>query len=122
MVAQVFVETEKPGTVMVRAVASADKQDDARPVAGFFVRRRYHGDTFMLADWKEFSPRWMQFMGDVPTEWLDSIKAKFGEFPDHEDDEPQVQAPQMFSMGQAAKPQTATINYSNGKVKRSKVT
>lgn len=78
-VLRVQVETERPGIVKVRAKAAPGREMDARPVAGFFVRRRYEGDEFMINDWQEFSPRWMEFVDDPPPEWIEKIKAREGE-------------------------------------------
>ena len=78
MGASVKVETEieKPGTVMVRAVAHGEAINDGRPVAGFFVRRRYDGDRFLLASPDEFSPTWMRFEDTPPKEWDAVLKKK----------------------------------------------
>lgn len=116
MVSQVIVETEKPGIVRVRAIASPDKQMDARPVAGFFVRRRYHGDIFAIAKWEEFSTRWMEFVDQPPQEWIEKIQAKYGEIPELARAEQEEPEPKTFSMGELAKQPTATMNYSTGQV------
>lgn len=75
---QVVTETEKPGLVMVRAVATGERAKDGRPVAGFFVRRRYDGDRFMIAKPEEFSANWMRFEDQPPKEWVSIIKKRTG--------------------------------------------
>lgn len=127
-VLQVQVETERPGTVTVRAKAAPGREMDARPVAGFYVRRRYEGDTFKISDWKEFSPRWMEFVDDPPAEWLEKIKAREGEIElmaakaeEENSLSPREQVMrQMLSMAQVAAGggETQTINQSTGKVSR----
>lgn len=71
--AQVQTVTEKPGLVRVVAFASRDRKDDAKPIAGFFVRRRYAGSDFLLAKPEEFSPRWMRFVEAPPKEWIEPV-------------------------------------------------
>lgn len=73
------VETERPGIVTVRAITPHGKEGDARPVCGFFVRRRYPGDTFQINDWTEFSPKWMEFVDAPPEGWREKIEAKYHE-------------------------------------------
>lgn len=73
---QVQTEIEKPGFVMVCAIAHGERMNDGRPVAGFFVRRRYEGDRFMLADPSEFSPVWMRFEDPIPKEWEAPLKKR----------------------------------------------
>lgn len=73
------VETERPGIVTVRAICPAGKEGDARPVCGFFVRRRYPGDTFQINDWTEFSPVWMEFIDEPPAGWREKIDVKYKE-------------------------------------------
>lgn len=124
-VLKVQVETERDGIVRVRALAAPGREMDAKPVAGFFVRRRFEGDEFMLANWHEFSPRWMQFVDKPPQDWLDKINAR-------EQNNLQVQtrseaenaktpeqriAETMFSMASVMKDSDAgTINMASGKV------
>jgi hypothetical protein len=73
----VVTQIENPeGTVLVQAVAHADRMDDAHPIAGFYVRRRYHGDTFLIARPEDFSPIWMRFVNDPPKEWKDKLGAR----------------------------------------------
>ena len=72
------VETERPGIVTVRAKSAPGREMDARPIAGFFVRRRYEGEQFKISDWREFSPRWMEFIDTPPSDWLDNIKVTEG--------------------------------------------
>lgn len=75
---QLQVETDRPGLVKVRAKAAAGREMDSRPLAGFYIRRRYEGDTFAINDWREFSPRWMEFIEEPPKEWLDAIEKREG--------------------------------------------
>jgi hypothetical protein len=77
-VLKVQVETEKPGTVLVRAKAAPGREGDSRPIAGFYVRRRYEGDTFKISEWHEFSPRWMEFIDTPPDGWIEKIQAREG--------------------------------------------
>jgi hypothetical protein len=77
---QVQVETERPGIVTVRAKPAPGREFDAKPIGGFYVRRRYAGDEFKIAKWQDFSPRWMEFVKpeEVPTDWIEAIKAREG--------------------------------------------
>ena len=78
---QVVTEIENPNAhVAVKAIAPIDRQDDARPVAGFYVRRRYHGDEFMIEKAEEFSPTWMRFVDTPPDEWIAAIKSRYPDF------------------------------------------
>lgn len=75
--AEVNVIDELPvkGTaVRVRAKAAKGHEEDARPIGGFFVRRRYAGDEFYINDWKQFSANWMEFVDEPPQAWLDAMK------------------------------------------------
>lgn len=75
--AQVIVETERAATandVYVRALASTGKLNDGKPVAGFLLRRRYHGDIFALQHPQEFSPNWMEFVDMPPDNWVKEIR------------------------------------------------
>lgn len=76
--ARVEVQTEVDGgKVRVRAIAPNGRINDARPVAGFFIRRRYHGEEFLIASWDQFYPSWMEFVDQPPEEWKSKIqKAK----------------------------------------------
>ena len=120
---QAVTEIEKPGTVLVQAVASADRMDDAHPIAGFFVRRRYHGDTFMIASPEEFSPKWMRFVEEPPKEWKEKLskRLKFLRMDDLSVDELVVEKEdpnRQFSMselqGQQAH-QSGKLTYSGGR-------
>lgn len=74
--AKVDVTTDPvvPGIIRVRAVAPSDRKNDARPVAGFYVVRRYDGEVFSISDWKQFSRRWMEFIDEPPKEWLEALE------------------------------------------------
>jgi len=126
-VLQVLLETERPGTVAVRAKAAPGREMDAKPIAGFYVRRRFAGETFKINDWKEFSPRWMEFIDEPPAEWLTKIKAREGdiELMAQKAEEENALSPreqimrQMLSMAQVAQGgggETQTINQATGKV------
>lgn len=127
-VLQVQVETERPGLVTVRAKAAPGREMDARPVAGFYVRRRFEGDTFKIGDWKDFSPRWMEFVDDPPAEWVERIKAREGdiELMAQKAEEENSLSPreqvmrQMLSMAQVAAGggETQSINQATGRVSR----
>jgi hypothetical protein len=115
--AQVITETEKPGTVLVRAFANQDRMGDARPIAGFFVRRRYHGDTFLLARPEEFSPTWMRFVNDPPAEWADQLKKVAKAHKVDLEDFTKPAETEMFAMSQVSdRDRGAQMNYSNGRV------
>lgn len=120
--AQVQTETEKPGVVLVEAVALAERMNDGRPSAGFFVRRRYHGDRFYLAKPAEFSPRWMRFVNEPPKEWVEKLEKIIK---DQTIEDLMVAPPvdprnpeRPFSMGelQDRARQSHEMNYSTGKV------
>jgi hypothetical protein len=117
---QVMTEIEKPGIVTVQAFSEVgfERQNAA---VGFFVRRRRHGDQFKLANWKEFSPRWMKFVDEPPKEWREKIEAKFGKdsvsmakgFDRIEETVEQL------SMAQAGRPREAgNFDFANGRVKK----
>ena len=126
-VLRVQTETERPGIITVRAKAAPGREMDAKPVAGFFVRRRFEGDTFKINEWHEFSPRWMEFVDNPPQEWLDKINAR-------EQNNQQIQtraeaenaktpetriAETMFSMASVMRNQEGgTINQATGKVSK----
>jgi hypothetical protein len=117
---QVITEIEKPdGRVLVEAIASKERDGDARPIAGFFVRRRYHGDRFRIASPQEFSATWMRFVEEPPKDWQDKIK-KFTKVDDIADlmYQPPVDPNKPFSMSelQERDRHSMTMNYSNGKV------
>lgn len=124
---KVQVETERPGIVTVRAKAAPGREMDARPIAGFFVRRRYAGDTFKINDWTEFSPRWMEFVDTPPEGWIERIKAREGNIElmaqraeaENAKSAEQRVAEQMLSMAQIAKGgEEQLINQATGKVSR----
>lgn len=71
--ATVKVETEKDGIILVEAVADEARMGDGRPVAGWFVRRRYHGERFLLEKPEEFSARWMRFVDVPPKDWVEAL-------------------------------------------------
>lgn len=123
---KVQVETERPGIVKVRAKAAPGREGDARPIAGFFVRRRYEGDEFMIADWKEFSPRWMEFVDTPPDGWVEKIKAREGDVDvmarkaeaENAKTPEQRIAAQMLSMANVLNQEMGSINQATGKVTR----
>jgi hypothetical protein len=127
-VLQVQLETERAGTVTVRAKAAPGRESDAKAIAGFYVRRRYAGDTFKINSWREFSPRWMEFVDEPPAEWLTQIKAREGEIEvmAQKAEEENALSPrdqimrQMLSMAQVAAGggETHSINQATGKVTR----
>jgi len=126
-VLQVQVETERPGTVTVRAKAAPGREMDARPIAGFYVRRRFEGETFKINDWHEFSPRWMEFVDDPPADWVEKIKAREGdiELKVQKAEEENALSPrdqimrQMLSMAQMAQGgETQSINQATGRLSR----
>jgi len=121
---QVMTEVEKPGTVEVVAFSELGftRQNQA---VGFFVRRRRHGDRFKLADWREFSPRWMKFVDEPPEDWRKNIEAKFGKDSVTVTGGSQTgfdrieETVEQLSMSQAGKPrESGQFNFSTGKVKR----
>lgn len=123
-VLKVQVETEKPGIVLVRAKAAPGREGDSRPIAGFYVRRRYEGDTFKINEWHEFSPRWMEFVDQPPPDWLEKIEAREGSRDDlfakaqieNAKTPEQKLAESMFSMASMMNAQpSAAINQSTGK-------
>lgn len=121
---KVQVETEKPGTVLVRAKAAPGRELDSRPIAGFYVRRRFEGDTFKINEWHEFSPRWMEFIDTPPPEWMEKIQAREGnrddlmakaQFENAKTPEQKL-AESMFSMASLMHAQPAeAINQATGK-------
>lgn len=117
---QVMTEIEKPGTVMVQAFSEKGftRQNEA---IGFFVRRRRHGDKFMIADWKEFSPRWMKFVDSPPAEWAEKIEAKYGKgaISMAKGFDRVVETVEQQTLAQATMPQNAgQFDFSNGRVKK----
>jgi hypothetical protein len=72
--AQINVISDVPGSVTVRAVAPTERMNDARPLAGFYIRRRYHNDEFALSDWRQFSKRWMEFVDEPPEDWVKAME------------------------------------------------
>lgn len=120
---QVRVETERaPSTsdVLVRAIANESRINDGRPVAGFFVRRRYHGDTFNIQHPSEFSAAWMEFVEDPPEEWLPVIKKKYPQWKAESFYEPATpdQNRSMTHEDVTAKIGSGDFDYSNGAPKR----
>lgn len=117
--AQVVVETERAYSstdVLVRAVAQPGRLMDGRPVAGFLVRRRYHGEKFFIQSAKEFSANWMEFIDQPPKEWLPVIKSKYPDFESREHDDPSGDAkPHEMSLADlSAKMSSSDFDYSNG--------
>ncbi len=122
------VEVERPGVVKVRARPPSGRENDSRPVCGFYVRRRYADDEFMIGSWADFSPRWMEFVNveDVPADWLDKIEAREKErervaadaMIENNLTPTQKMAAQLMSMAQVANGggEIGEINHSTGKV------
>lgn len=65
-----------PGEVTVMAIAHKDRLLDAKPIAGHYLRRRYHGDRFQIQNADQFSPTWMRLVDEPPSDWLPTIKKK----------------------------------------------
>jgi hypothetical protein len=62
--------------VRVRCLAAKGHEGDARPISGFYVRRRYEGDEFMIPNWEMFSSNWMEFAEEPPADWREKIEAR----------------------------------------------
>src|SRR5687767_12106668 len=62
--------------VRVRALAAKGRELDARRVGGFFIRRRYAGDEFVIPRWELFSPNWMEFVDEPPAKWKEMIELR----------------------------------------------
>ncbi len=62
--------------VRVRALAAKGHETDARPVGGFFIRRRYAGEEFVIPRWELFSPNWMEFVEEPPAKWKEMIELR----------------------------------------------
>lgn len=60
--------------VRVRAKAAKGHEGDARPVGGFFIKRRYEGDEFVITKPEQFSSVWMEFVDEPPKAWLNAMK------------------------------------------------
>lgn len=124
--AQVVVQTERDRSqtdVLVRAIADQSRMNDGRPVAGFYVRRRYHGDTFYIQKAEEFSARWMEFVGEPPAKWLPIIKKNYPDFEGGSRFEDEREAAQrepstMAEAGNLAKIDSGAFDYANGAPKR----
>lgn len=124
---QVQTETDRPGKVLVQAKPAPGREMDARPIGGFYIRRRYAGDQFRINDWTEFSPRWMEFIEEPPAEWKEKILAREGDIRlmAEKAAEENVLTPvdlmkrEMFSMASMMRPQVEqTLNQATGKVSR----
>lgn len=131
---QVVTEIEKPGTVLVEAYAPEGEFLRQNQAVGFFVRRRYHGDQFMIARWEEFSPRWMKFVGEVKQEWVEKIEAREKLYQtnaeiasveqgktqaDRQREIAEQAAKSVMSLSQAAKPEAAgEFQTSSGQIKK----
>ncbi len=63
------------GIVEVEAIASAEAIGDGKPVAGFYVRRRFHRERFLIAKPEDFSPTWMRFVDVPPGDWEGKIRS-----------------------------------------------
>jgi hypothetical protein len=72
---QVETITEDPqGQIMVEAVAPEGRENDARPLCGyFFGSRRFAGDRFLISKPDQFSTLWMRFVDRPPEEWHDVL-------------------------------------------------
>lgn len=122
--AQVVVETERAATVhdvLVRALASTGKLNDGKPVAGFLLRRRYHGDVFALQHPKEFTPNWMEFVESPPESWVKEIRKlhKDWEHAGSRFEPSGASIPSAQSHGEVtAKISSTDFDYSNGQPRR----
>ncbi len=125
-VLKVQLETDRPGLVPVRAKPAPGHELDGRPIGGFYIRRRWAGEQFAINDWREFSPRWMEFVDEtaVPKDWWDKLKIREEEraaFIAKAEDENKKTAldhmrDQTFSMLQAANPTVVEMD-GNGKTR-----
>jgi hypothetical protein len=121
--ATVQVMTERPRTgndVLVRAVANESQMSDGKPMAGFFIRRRYHGDTFYIRKASEFSARWMEFIDTPPDAWLASIKNRYPDWQNvsrfEQEAETLAREPKtMAEVGNLSKIDSGAFDYSNGR-------
>jgi hypothetical protein len=113
------------GGVRVRALAAKGHETDARPIAGFYVRRRYAGDEFEIPNWQTFSSNWMEFIEEPPKEWREKIEErekKVIEIAAAEANKTQVNPAEalMFAMSQMMRQQAKTagdFDASSGKFK-----
>lgn len=115
---QVITETENPrGFVLVEAQAHESRMGDGRPIAGFYVQRRYHGQRFRIEKPEEFSPNWMRFVEDPPKEWVEKLK-KITKVSDVKELmwEPPFDPNAPFPMSQAGTREMGVMNYANGRV------
>lgn len=116
---QVITENENPrGFVRVQAVAEDSKLGDGRPVAGYYYQRRYHGQTFLIERPEDFSPRWMRFVDEPPEDWVAKIKkiTRVSDVKELMRAPTDPNAPFAMSQLQERDRQSATMNYSNGRV------
>jgi hypothetical protein len=60
--------------VRVRAKTAKGHEDDARPIGGFYIKRRYAGDEFIITKPEQFSQVWMEFVDEPPAEWVTAMK------------------------------------------------
>jgi hypothetical protein len=69
---QVETVTEDPnGQIMVEAIATEGRENDARPLSGYFYgSRRFAGDRFLISKPEHFSSAWMRFVDRPPAEWI----------------------------------------------------
>lgn len=126
--ATVQVMTERPPSqsdVMVRAVAGAGQINDGKPVAGFFMRRRYHGDTFFIQNADEFSTRWMEFVDAPPESWVANIKKREKDWENRSSFEERkaetAREPKtMAEVNNLAKIDSGAFDYSNGGPRKKK--
>lgn len=65
-----------PKGVRVRCLAAKGHEGDARPISGFYIRRRYEGDEFLIPSWEMFSSNWMEFVDEPPAEWLEKLEER----------------------------------------------
>lgn len=77
----------------VRVIAAKGREGDARPIGGFYLRRRYEGEEFVIPSWEMFSSNWMEFVGEPPADWIEKIEAR-------------EQKKLEFAQAEAAKPKT----------------
>lgn len=119
LAAQVKVETERASSnndVLVRAIAQPGRMNDGRPLAGFLLRRRYHGETFYIQNASEFSAKWMEFVDEPPEGWLPVIRTRYPEFTlDSRFEEAKLDRNEAMNRGElTAKIDSGEFDYSNG--------
>lgn len=77
---KVNVETdvqERGGIVMVQAVAPQNRINDSRPIAGAYLKRRYHDEKFLIRSPEQFSITWMRFVDEPPASWVEFLTKRW---------------------------------------------